>query len=734
MTATRTRPTLQDSAEAWARARGHAVPRRGTPAWAGMFSAWQRAGMAPNPEVLVRHLYAAECLAGVLRSWGWHARVIRRPGGWLVDTNAHPSHVTEAVKRCQAALEELPPTQKRTPNRAVSDRFSELGDAREAAFGAQVSERTKPVLAALSQAFSGGGAFTREQAAAEIAGVLRGARGQRVSPGTAAVRVGHALAELEKAGYVERAGKDLNAQGRPGPQKFTLTVTGEQRAEAQSDIDAFDFGANVVEKQIAQLEAQGGFAPPSAPVLAHGPSPLSGAVYRPSLPVLATPGHKLPALQKARIRKAGYRVNPGAEGRVFKVGKKWGVRGFGTLSTFPVLFATKREALAKAEANERFAKEFNGTTDADELAVLQSLAPAAPPTVKLSKVLRDSEKTPPGGWTDADRVSNPLTKAESRRFLKEAASLRHVAGQRLVDARRHKSPISLAAASRSFGEAEGLASVVRHAGPKNRSMEGPALWALKKANTGDYVALHVAQALELESRRRATNGPRSKLCAQGRHDFEPATGLCRRKGCPAFHHAGQEVLFGRDLDPEAVREARERERLTGQRDLFGRADNPLSVLVLGNSPGGSPQAGPRAPLAANPQPGRARRAQNPPAGTIGVEEVRRHCQMFHGAPVARWLRVRVDDGKPGVTNKAVTALGLTEATVYSAPWKKSNKHAAGVYEHLHEDKKPLEVYDPVAHVSVKLLEHGSGPSDWWRDDRDPQRALNAGARKSRRSA
>lgn len=49
-TTVRVNPTLADAAETWARKRGLRVPARGTPAWSGLYSAWQRSGMATNPK------------------------------------------------------------------------------------------------------------------------------------------------------------------------------------------------------------------------------------------------------------------------------------------------------------------------------------------------------------------------------------------------------------------------------------------------------------------------------------------------------------------------------------------------------------------------------------------------------------------------------------------------------------------------------------------------------------
>lgn len=1060
--------TLADGAEQWARARGIAVPRRGTPAWAALFSLWQRSGMSSgaaraNPDALVTHLYAAEALAALLRSWGWHAAVLRRANGWTVQTNAHATHVTEAVRRTGIALETLTATAQapRTPNRAPDREFS----GRESELGALVSEKTKPVLQILEQGFGGGRAFTRDQLAQEAA-ALRGAHGQHLSPASVAIRAGHALAELERKGYVERVGQDLNAKGRPGAMKWTLTRTGEDRAAAQQDVDAFAFGENVVEGQIARLESQA--APPAR-------APLSGKTYRPSLPVLETAGHKLPRLQKARIRSAGYRTcnpprhaNPDEDmralewaarsGDTFAIAKLermkgrltgteappemqrvssapgarvslpvqdgdlWLSRG-GDSSTVFIYQARgfKTDARGTSRPNmvqvgtsstfmgKRYVRLDTGTgertgVDAPEMTHVRlwregyeaqaaqivakylapvlgpgarvhlatwmgehfSLAPSiAAPVGKIKLTTQRAPKKPaeagstdwtveqiraglktrsgkawsvtrgrgtayswinvtspknrlsptgymtdaeaaelgrlfglpravhhqgesiPGGsdfhqefvdrawgrtptrygvahWMEnpAQRAAlvtcrvcgsldhatqmqagvchfcreihgqqmpaalytpNPLSDDEARRIVSGSI------GRYLVRARTDKSRTRR---SESLARADELLSVV---GDYGQQVFGPgggapqthlqnsyeaavSLYALTKnaarekriptdeeikAQVWDDYSRRSDLISDAERARRSSNAPRSKKCQLGYHDFEPATGLCRRSGCDAFHHAGQGGLFGRDLDPTAVRETLAREAATGQRDMFGRivnpltnreaaalleresaarrragehlragrfeiADwnfgdahglssavnatarsagmrgrafsrserawdgaaavarrerNPLSVLVL-NAPapvdvrgGGSPHAG----QIAAPNAPRGSRASNPPPGTLGLAEVRAHCKTFHGAPVARWTYVDVDDGKPGVTNHAVTALGLTEATVYSAPWRASNKHKAGVYEHIHEGRKPIEVYDPIGHVTVKLLENGSGPSDWWRDDRDPRR-------------
>jgi hypothetical protein len=144
-----------------------------------------------------------------------------------------------------------------------------------------------------------------------------------------------------------------------------------------------------------------------------------------------------------------------------------------------------------------------------------------------------------------------------------------------------------------------------------------------------------------------------------------------------------------------------------------RTPNPLSVLVLGNDPERAQNG--CAPVM------RPRRSQNPapPAGTLGLKEVLAHNQEFHGAPVGRWIHVQIPDGSDKVTRRAYSGLGLVDASVYSVPDKASNKHGE-VWEHVHERKKPLEVYDPISHTTLKVLEPGTGPSDWWRDNVGPQ--------------
>jgi hypothetical protein len=144
-----------------------------------------------------------------------------------------------------------------------------------------------------------------------------------------------------------------------------------------------------------------------------------------------------------------------------------------------------------------------------------------------------------------------------------------------------------------------------------------------------------------------------------------------------------------------------------------RTPNPLSVLVLGNDPERAQNG--CAPVM------RPRRSQNPapPAGTLGLKEVLAHNEEFHGAPVGRWIHVQIPDGSDQVTRKAFSGLGLVDASVYSVPDRASNKHGE-VWEHVHERKKPLEVYDPISHTTIKVLEPGTGPSDWWRDNVGPQ--------------
>lgn len=112
------------------------------------------------------------------------------------------------------------------------------------------------------------------------------------------------------------------------------------------------------------------------------------------------------------------------ESRVYQMGGKWWVREFGSKGSFPSPFTTKREAIARATANEIMVKE-RGVTDADELAVLKSLAPPerGVPKVKLSSVLRAAGGEPPGGWGAADRVHESATHVRARIELKETFSV-----------------------------------------------------------------------------------------------------------------------------------------------------------------------------------------------------------------------------------------------------------------------------------------------------------------------
>lgn len=750
-----------------------------------IYAIWRElAGLSPNPltnkeaSLLLdseqferRHAPDARTRVASGFAWGSAAGLSR-----AVAATARSSDVrAQAQGRLQRAIsgsrwsDDLP---LRTPNRDTSELGNYGRHGGEASLGALVSKSAAPVLQVLERAFAGGRGFTRDEAAHEAEGALRGARGQHLSTGSAAARVGHALSELERRGYVSRLGKELNAQGRPGPMRFALTLTGEQRAQVGQDAADFSFGENVVEQQVARLEAQ------TAPVRA---APGTGSVYRPSLPVLETAGHKLPALQGKRIRTAGYRTcNP-----AFLPGGDAFTGYFPGLPLSAVVTdisatldprSTQGRYRVSSPVNGSLLGQFTNHAEALEFLrrlgyrkhgdrfLLQghNLRGAAPnPTGSpLSGPIRESVQG------DAFIVYRPKLARGARPRLRvdpehEAVLLQGEADEmRLALSRSDNAPAAALATCRICGSLEHRAKLASGVCPYCRLMA-----------QGDRLPLGLY----------TTNAPRSKKCQMGIHDFEPATGLCRRVGCPAFHHAGQATLFGRDLDPTAVREALERERRTGQRDIFtpnpltafrdpgqgsplvfanasgkrdldlarrygtrigapgdprfaftreawtalmlergggapNRAPNPLHVLVLGNSPES-----------------RARgRAPNPPAGTVGVEEVRAHVKMFHGAPVARWRLIEVDDGRPGITNKAYSALGLTEATVYSAPWNASNKAAGGVYEHVHEKRKPLEAFDPIGNVTTKFLEPGSGPSDWWRDDRDAARALSKVTRRARR--
>jgi hypothetical protein len=530
--------TLTQAAESWARARGFRIPQRGTPAWGAMFQAWQRSGMASNPL---------------------------------------------ASSRTSATRPRRANRSKAGSRFGMTEGFEEFSTGEAQLGAAGVSRTALPVLDILARGFGGGRGFSRDELANEAAGQILGAKGQPLSPGSASARTGLAISELERRGYVVKLGRGLNRMGRPGPMTYALTKVGEERALAQRSVEAQASGDQLADQEIARYEARG--ARPSL-------RPLSGPVYRPSLPVLETPGHKLPALQKTRMKKAGYRVNPRR-------------------------FPTKAE-LIRLLAQDR--------------------------VQRYPELYRGHESEAEVYW------------------------------------RRHGGTLS------------DLLSAARVLLPPDRL----------PPNTPPYAP-----------------NPRAKLCQQGRHDFEPVTGLCRRQGCDAFHHAGQGALFGRDLDPVAVREAKAREAATGQSEMFGRIPNPLSVLVLNPVTGASPRAAVNPPRAARQLPGLLRaangRALNPPPGTIGVSQARSKVQEFHGAPVARWVKVVVDDGRPGITRKAYAGLGVVPASVYAVPFaKKSNKHGE-VWEHDHGKNAPLEAYDPLGHVTVKFLSDETRVADWWRE-------------------
>ena len=98
------------------------------------------------------------------------------------------------------------------------------------------------------------------------------------------------------------------------------------------------------------------------------------------------------------------------DSRVYKDGRgKWWARGFGSQDDGPPApFASKSAALAWARRNEEMVRA-RGVTDADEQRVLDALNPKAPEKRKtrLSGIVRsvNTKNAPPGGWGDADRVT-----------------------------------------------------------------------------------------------------------------------------------------------------------------------------------------------------------------------------------------------------------------------------------------------------------------------------------------
>lgn len=188
--------------------------------------------------------------------------------------------------------------------------------------GAGLEAGARKVLLALVEVYRGGGAFTQPEASREIQ--MKGSRGQRLSRATASIELGKALPTLVRKGYAVEAGKSLGPKGRPGPMRYGVTKVGEERALAEAVLEQESAGESLAETEIARIEALGEF-------LAGSRGPLSGKFYRPRLAVKESPGHKLPALQKGRIRKAGYRVNPtladAAEAWAKKRGLKVPARG-----------------------------------------------------------------------------------------------------------------------------------------------------------------------------------------------------------------------------------------------------------------------------------------------------------------------------------------------------------------------------------------------------------------------
>jgi len=845
-------PTLAEGAETWARLRGLPVPSRGSPAWAGLFRAWQRS----------------------------------------LATSALPRHPLGTPNR----------SARRSGYEAEGYSGLSVGDVEA---GALVSRTAAPVLQALGSSFSGGKAFTRDELANEAAGVLRGASGQHLSPGSVGVRVGHALSELERRGYVQRIGKELAHTGRPGPMRFTLTTVGEDRALAGQAAESFAFGEQAVEREIARMES---LPPPPS-------GPLSGPLYRPSLPVLETKGHKLPKLQGARIKTAGYRTcNPRRKPEQHpalamtakqrsEMSERLSFRPLPALlselahlkSQHALLRSLGRPSEAMT-AMERIVKDavafakkrskpnptgsplsgLHTTAKGEEFILYRpKLAHGARPRLHISPeheavlLQQDAEEmrlafgrsddmrapnAPRHGYSERSRAfleaKIPLLISEGYPHAQAVAIALDMARRSGMKVPARANPLTGREADivldRAFRELSTLTPGTSHAGrlesgatayedsaivmqlgPKRmhdqaarmqadaarvlfsaqdaiaaqRAAAPPTSFPARNPLTAPEVHGLLARAADAAHRARESSGPHGLVDAGRAFGYAlsaidgsldspaDAWGLATRRGGKILKSAKasqQRLVREVAVNPfEVVRHALPAPAgraglvfatVTGKADRalalrygvdhgrgrFGftpelwaaliaektagrRSPNPLSVLVLGNSPHaasrihaprrlgdaaqepGSPGLGsPRAsglaarPRAANHLPG-SESGRAPPPGTPGVAEVRAHVLEFHGTPGARWVTHDLDDGKPGITHKAVAALGVTEATVYSAPWRASNKHEAGVYEHLHERKKPLEVYDPVAHATLKLLKGGSGPSDWWRDDRGPAR-------------
>lgn len=111
------------------------------------------------------------------------------------------------------------------------------------------------VLQVASQAFAGGGAFTRGQLARELAG-RKGCRGRRLAPATAEREVGKAIKTFAEKGLVRVVGHERTNDGRQGAERFMLTERGENLAVGTRLVRAQKFGEDAVEAEIARFEAE----------------------------------------------------------------------------------------------------------------------------------------------------------------------------------------------------------------------------------------------------------------------------------------------------------------------------------------------------------------------------------------------------------------------------------------------------------------------------------------------
>jgi hypothetical protein len=157
----------------------------------------------------------------------------------------------------------------------------------------------------------------------------------------------------------------------------------------------------------------------------------------------------------------------------------------------------------------------------------------------------------------------------------------------------------------------------------------------------------------------------------------------------------------------AMPSARARGKKAGKKKAGKRKKNPLLATI---NPG---HGGKRGKPGKNPVVGWVDAKQA--AGHPLLAKAQKEHQAFHGRRAKKLLVVRVDDGKPGVTQKLVVGLGMVPETVYSVPQEWGSSKGPHTYVHDHPaGKEPIEVKDPETGLTMKLPTYGGmRVTNWW---------------------